>query len=233
MKRIELTFEHIRLMKEYGLNKLNPKTIEPVSYSPGELILQEGLPIHWLAVVVSGKAKVCAMAPNGRNLVLCYYVSGGLIGDIELLAEQENATATMIAVTDFECIRIPYRNAAVLKTEPLFLNWAARELALKLVRSSENLISAALTTGEERLCSYILQASHHDLFRDVMTDVSCSIGLSYRHCFRLLNQLCAEGLLKKQDSGYQILDRTRLRQRAGFDDVSKLSGAPPQLTLKE
>jgi len=39
-----------------------------------------------------------------------------------------------------------------------------------------------------------------------MSDISKSIGVSYRHLFRILNNLCQKNILQKNKSGFQIID---------------------------
>ena len=110
---------------------------------------------------------------------------------------------------------IPFqRNALYLKSNVRFLNRLGSELALKLIRSSQNFVSASLYSGEERLCAYILQTSHNGIFSDILTDTACSVGMSYRHMFRLLNRLCEDGVLEKWENGYRILDRESLAEKA-------------------
>ena len=75
-------------------------------------------------------------------------------------------------------------------------------------------MSASLYSGEERLCAYILQTSHNGIFSDILTDTACSVGMSYRHMFRLLNHLCEDGVLEKRENGYRILDRESLAEKA-------------------
>lgn len=210
-----LTKEHICKLTEYGIENIPPESCLCQYYEAGETIQQEGMPILYFSMVMRGRAKVCATAPNGKNLVLCYYVLDGVIGDIELMTDNYTATATIIAITDFECLAIPYhRNAARLKSNLLFMNLLGQTLARKLLVSSNNFAAAALYTGEERLCSYILQSSPNGIFNDILTDTACSIGMSYRHMFRILNQLCRDGLLEKQVCGYRILDREGMAGRA-------------------
>ena len=173
------------------------------------------MPLTWLGIIVCGKAKICSTAPNGRNLVLCYYISEGIIGDLELMTGLKTATTTIAAITDFECITISLSiHSAALKSNTAFLNKVGNELALKLLRSSASFVSSSLYSGEERLCAYILQTSHNNMFSDILSDVSCSVGMSYRHMFRLLNQLCAQGILEKHGYGYLILDRDALIRRS-------------------
>ena len=49
---------------------------------------------------------------------------------------------------------------------------------------------------------------------DPITDVACSVGASYRHVFRLLADLCREGVLQKSKQGYQIKCPAELARRA-------------------
>lgn len=215
LKRLPLRKEHAARLAEYGLQNIPLNACCCLRFSAGEEVLHEGQPISWLSIVVDGNAKVCRTAPNGKSLILCYNISRGLIGEVELMARQFNATCSVKAVTDFECIAVSYQNClAELKTNLVLLNKLGTELAEKLTTSSDNFTSTALCTGEQRLCAYILQNSHRGLFRDTLTDVSCSVGMSYRHMFRLLGQLCEEGILEKRESGYYIKNQEELARRS-------------------
>ena len=75
------------------------------------------------------------------------------------------------------------------------------------------MIENTLYTAEMRLCRYILDASDGDRFRDVMMDVAYSIGVSYRHLYRMMGVLCRDGILQKNQTGYRICDRARLQER--------------------
>lgn len=214
MQKKPLTNDHYTALAVYGIHDI-PNDTCCRYFKSGETIHQEGMDIQFLCIVISGQAKVCLTALNGKSLVLCYYVSDGVIGDVELVTENHAATTTIIAVTDFECIAIPFhRNASILKRNITFMNQIGIELAKKLVLSTSNFSSSALCSGEERLCSYILQSSSNDMFHDILTDVVCSVGISYRHLFRILNGLCNNGILEKREFGYQIMNREKLTHKS-------------------
>lgn len=215
MRSKALTQKHIAKLTEYGLFGGFFEACRHLSFEAGETILQEGMQVTYCAIVLKGRAKVCRTSLNGRNLVLCYYVSEGIIGEVELMTGTHQASATVIAITDFECLMIPYHsNISQLKQNNAFMNWVGNQIATKLVNSTDNFVAASLCSGEERLCSYILQASNKEIFNDVLTDVSCLIGVSYRHLFRILNQLCEDKVLEKRESGYLILNSEKLAQKA-------------------
>jgi len=73
-----------------------------------------------LLVVIEGRAKVCRTSLNGKDLILCYYISDGLIGEIELLTQQTEAVCTVIAISDFECVAIKYQTCMSEETLLLY-----------------------------------------------------------------------------------------------------------------
>lgn len=170
-----------------------------------EEILSQGEAIRYLMIVISGKAKVCNYAANGKNLVLSYYISDGIIGDMEMMLNLESADTTIIALSDFRCILIPLaENDHFLRHDVAFLNEIGEGLAAKLLKSSRNFLSAAFYTAEQRLSKYIYETAYKNFFSDNMTDVAATIGTSYRHLYRLLGELSAKGILEKDEDGYWI-----------------------------
>jgi CRP-like cAMP-binding protein len=215
MEKKPLAESHIKKLAEYGLHNIPLNFCDCRRYEPGEMILREFEPISWIVLVIDGQAKVCRTAANGKTLILCYYVSDGIIGDIELMGNQCSAIASMTAISHFECVTIDYQTClGELKVNNDFLNKLGMSLSEKLIATHSGFVAAALSSCDQRLCSYILHASYKGVFNDIMTDVSCSIGMSYRHMFRLLGQLCNEGILEKRINGYYIKRRDLLIRRA-------------------
>lgn len=214
MKKSALNKEHLAKLADYHIV---PDNAVCMTYQSGETLLLEGQSVDYLLIVVAGTAKVCVSASNGRDLVLCYYISEGIVGDMELMTGTYEASTTIIAMSGFECIALPYRiYASELKANISFLNIIGRGLSLKLLKSSKNYLATALHSGEERLCAYILQAQHNGVFSETLTDVARLMGISYRHLFRILNQLCADGVLRKAPNGYHIVDQETLIRMTPF-----------------
>lgn len=67
-----------------------------------------------------------------------------------------------------------------------------------------------------RIRSYILGAEETGIFRDIMTDTATSVGTSYRHLYRMMGELCSEGIFEKRPSGCRILDYRRLKELGGI-----------------
>lgn len=215
MRKLALKAEHYQKLAECGLQDVPAGACQCLCFEPGETVTREGEALAHFALVISGRAKVCRTAANGKSLILCYYISGGVAGDVELLSYSDRATATLMAISPLECVMIDYRYCkAELNTNPVFLRCLGVALAEKLVASTDNLALSALYTGEQRLCSYILQNANRGVFSAVLTDVACSVGVSYRHLLRMLSLLCMEDILEKRESGYFIKNHEELLHRS-------------------
>lgn len=210
----DLEKHHLDLLDKYGL--LDHQSVCTVrKFSSGETIFAQGVEYKYIMIVVSGKVKVCTSAPSGKDLVLAYYLSSGLIGDVELMSDTTYATASVITLSAFECIIVPFQdNQDSMFQNLTFMTTLAKGLSENLISSSYNYTSNALYSGEQRLCTYILQGAYKNYFFDNLTDVAATIGISYRHLLRLLNKLCDDAILKREKRRFQILDKEQLVKRS-------------------
>ena len=212
----EISGREAAVLRRYGLLAENLKRCSVRSYSFGEKILTEGAPIGMLYIVLDGKAKVGVAAPNGKNLIVCFYLSEGLLGEAELFSGMATAGTTVTALDNFCCIAVPTDcNRAYLNRNLSFTKIAAGELAKKLMKSTDNVTVNTLYSAEIRLCRYIRAALNGGYFRDVMTDVAYSVGISYRHLYRLMNTLCKQEILEKTKTGYRLLNKEKLEELCG------------------
>lgn len=208
---------HIDKLKQYGLeitNTTDATDIHVFRFNKNEVVLREGHQMDYLMFVVSGRAKVYSTAENGRDLLLSYYLADGIIGDLELMLDEYTARTTMIALTDFVCIALPYEKwATTLRANNRFLNAVGYALSTKLLESSGKGVATALHGGETRLCAYLSNASHDGIIDEPLTNISSAIGLSYRQTLRILKKLCTEHTLMKVDQGYKIIDKKSLEEK--------------------
>lgn len=213
MRRVEIMPEAEARLAEYGLALSALTGCEARSYEAGETLVHVGGYIDNMLLITEGRAKICRYAANGRSLVLCY-ASSGLMENLEVLCGIENATASVVAMTDLVCLTIPWRaNEAYLRGNSAFLDILCQGLARKLLHADSHVSSAALRSCEGRLCAYLLEFSYKGVFSELLTEAASYVGISYRHMLRILNQLCGEGLLEKGPSGYRLLDPAGLEER--------------------
>ncbi|MGL4736949.1 MAG: Crp/Fnr family transcriptional regulator, partial [Cellulosilyticaceae bacterium] len=145
MRKGRITHSHLEKLYAYGIEVENQASLEVHRYGKGEVILRQGLPMDYLLFVVSGKAKVYASAANGRDLLLSYYIADGIVGDVELMVGDYTASTTMVALTEFTCIALPFAAwEQVLRTNIVFVNHVGQSLATKLIRSSHKGVVTAL-----------------------------------------------------------------------------------------
>ena len=149
---------------------------------------------------------------------MCFYVSSGLLGEAELFSGSRTGQTTVTALDSFRCVEIPVDvNRQYLAENGEFAAWAAAALAGKLLQSTRRAAEWALCTAETRVCRYIASAACSGVFRDIMTDAASSAGVSYRHLYRIVGELCRAGVLEKTDSGYAVADARALRERCLFE----------------
>lgn len=226
MQKRPLLPKEAELLISYGLQPDDYPEAVVMTFSQGECFLREGEAIVWLYFVLSGKAKSCRSVSNGKQLLISFFFSSGIIGELELMTGIETAFTTMQAITEFTCIALPLRTyATAFKKNIVFMNYVAAELAQKLMQSDTNSSVTILHSARERLCAYIYQTAQNGVFHEVLTDVASQLGTSYRHLLRCLDNLCTEGILQKQKSGYHIQNEARLREMAADFYI-------PQIPLK-
>ena len=215
MKNSEsLTKQDKAVLQSYGMEFEKLTNCKVHTYGFGERVVSEGFPNEFLFLVTGGRAKVGVSTPNGKNIILCFYISTGLMGEAEYFSGSETGCTTVTVLENLRCILIPIReNKTYLDSNLAFTRVAAAALAGKLLQRANNVIENTLYTAEMRLCRYILDASEGNRFRDVMTDVAYSVGISYRHLYRVIGALCRDGILKKDQTGYRICDREKLQER--------------------
>jgi CRP-like cAMP-binding protein len=202
---------------KYGISETFTCDMKPfmelVQFKKGEYICREGEPINYLFYFVEGKAKVYSTLSNGKSLLLCFYEDFKVLGDIEIF-NFKSATSNVQVIEDTYCIGISVDNVrAHLLEDAKFLRYICSSLGEKLNRCSNNSSINLLYPLENRLASYIVWAGGTQ-FKENLTETAELLGTSYRHLLRTLNNFCEEGIIKRRDDYFEIVDDTRLRELA-------------------
>jgi cAMP-binding proteins - catabolite gene activator and regulatory subunit of cAMP-dependent protein kinases len=207
-------------LDEIGLKDIDRTGVFLMRFKKGEFICREGLPILYLFILLDGKAQVFVTSNGGRTLLLSFFTSKSMLGEVELLSDGVASTSAQ-AVTDVVCIAIPLANyKSYLKTNIRFMNCLGMELASKLTRSTKNNAANILYALEARLCAYISMSAEDDSFNQKLTQVAELLGTSYRHLLRTLEKLCEQGILERRLHGYLIRDSSALADKSsGFESL--------------
>ena len=207
-------------LSEIGLADIDMAGIYILRFKKGEFICIEGQPILYLFILLEGKAQVYLTSNDGKTLLLTFYTSEGILGEVELLTDCV-ATTSVQAITDVCCIGIPLiRYKEYLKNNIKFMNHIGSELAAKFSRSTRNSTANILYPLETRLCAYISMSCEGNRFNQKLTEVAELLGTSYRHLLRTLEKLCSQEILERIPNGYLIRDPGALAQKSsGFESI--------------
>lgn len=206
--------EQLEKLKRFELNDIDLKQALLIRYKPYEFIIRQGQKMEYLLFVLEGEAKATISASNGKDLLLAYCCKNDILGDLELMTNVYTANTSIMSLTNYVCIGLPFTKfSKQLKNNVAFLNLIGKGLSEKLLESSRNNKSTVLYSAEERLCECILRMSKDNVFSEKLTDVAKLIGVSYRHIHRLLNKLCNDGVIKKENNKYLILNKIELNRK--------------------
>ncbi|MCL2672033.1 MAG: cyclic nucleotide-binding domain-containing protein [Clostridiales bacterium] len=216
MKTLDMDQKCYDLLAGYGLGGLDLPGARCFIFEQGEYLFREGEDVHYVHFVLSGKAKVYLGTSNGKQLLLCYFISDGLLGSLELLSGKRVYPVTAQAVSEFVCVGLPLHiYTEVLRNNILFMNRIGTELAESLYMANRNAAAMILLPLEARLYAYITQTALNGLFRETLTELADFLGTSYRHLLRGFHKLCAEGILQKEYGGYRVIRPQVLHEKAG------------------
>ena len=107
MQKQKLPQQYYEKLAEYDLGGINPAAAQLISFERCEWMLLAEQEIGYLYILLPGKAKVCMSDESGRNLLLCYYISEGIMGDVELMMGRREAISSVQAVSPVFCIGLP------------------------------------------------------------------------------------------------------------------------------
>lgn len=227
----EFKNEHqlLHYLKQYQLESVFHEPLRPhmtlCHFEKCELICREGEISEYLYVLVEGKVKIFTTSPQDKTLVLCFKTPLEVVGDIEYVRES-NIVNTVQAVSPVVMLRIHYQWLAELASDyaPL-LKFLLKIISHKFYIDSNFSNFNLMYPVEVRLASYLLSISteeagtvvHEELDAFNLTDIANLIGTSYRHLNRVIQKLCADGLIMRDQGFIMVKDRAGLAEVAGHN----------------
>lgn len=188
------------------------------SFDEGEIICEQGDLQSHLYILVKGKIKIFMNSSEGHKLIIAFKSPLEIVGDIEFIQNIELIN-TVEAVTPVYMIGIHYDwlNKYGMNYPPLMqflLKVITRKFRIKDNSFSFNMMYPV----EVRLASYLMSISFDEsnanfkgrLSIKNLKDAAGLIGTSYRHLNRVINQLCAEGLIERNKEFINVIDRKSL-----------------------
>ncbi|UPK47320.1 Crp/Fnr family transcriptional regulator [Paenibacillus pabuli] len=229
MEEFQNEHQLLHYLKQYQLESVFPEPLRPhmtlCHFEKCELICREGETSEYLYVLVEGKVKIFTTSPQDKTLVLCFKTPLEVVGDIEYVRES-NIVNTVQAVSPVVMLRIHYKWLAELASDyaPL-LKFLLKIISHKFYIDSNFSNFNLMYPVEVRLASYLLSISteeagtvvHEELDAFNLTDIANLIGTSYRHLNRVIQKLCADGLIMRDQGFIMVKDRAGLAEVAGHN----------------
>lgn len=201
-------------IQKYQLEKIFPahyfEKLQIKSFPAGECICQQGQDLQALSYFVQGKIKIVRRLFNGKEHILDIQDKPTLIGDIELLTNQQTVSS-VVALEKSWVVQLPLENTkTMLLKDPLFLLKLGQGLAQALYQQNIRASTNLSYTVKERLASHILAIQKDGKFRLELSTLADSFGVSYRHLLRVIGEFIAQGLICKQKPYYHITNHKQL-----------------------
>lgn len=226
MIKVEDNIKLNEYIDKYELNNLFSNNMSDYMklymFNKNDFICREDEHLENMFFLVEGKAKVSKHMENGKSLLISFYDPFTIIGDVEFIRNNKTDCSVQ-AIKDTYCIGMSF---SIVRSELIkdckFLIKICDYLSKKLTDGSNNNSINLLYPLENRLASYIVAFFNIEdenikkfAFKENYIEISELLGTSYRHLNRTLNQLCINGVLKKCNKEYIILNYDRLLYLAG------------------
>ncbi|WP_315795544.1 cyclic nucleotide-binding domain-containing protein [Paenibacillus sp. BIC5C1] len=229
MEEFQNQHQLLHYLKQYQLESVFHEPLRPhmtiCHFEKCELICREGEMSEYLYVLVEGKVKIFTTSPQDKTLVLCFKTPLEMVGDVEYVRESDIVN-TVQAVSPVVMLRIHYNWLAELASDyaPL-LKFLLKIISHKFYIDSNLSNFNLMYPVEVRLASYLLSISteeagtvvHEELDAFNLTDIANLIGTSYRHLNRVIQKLCADGLIMRDQGFIMVKDRAGLAEVAGHN----------------
>ncbi|MCR5066874.1 MAG: transcriptional regulator YeiL [Erysipelotrichaceae bacterium] len=189
-----------------------------VSSRPGEQIIFQGVKSDYLYFLLFGRCKVSAVMENGRTVIVNSLAAPCLVGEIELI--NQDVPFSVEILTEAQLLALPVAVCRQrLLSSPDFLLQLCCDLVGKERTNAIKLAHYISFPLENRLAQFILNNSSEDGLRIKKTVIAESLGVSYRHLEKVMNDLVAKGVLSKSGKQYRIIRRPYLQQLADAMEV--------------
>ncbi|MCT4687228.1 cyclic nucleotide-binding domain-containing protein [Vallitalea sp.] len=186
-------------------------------FEKGELICKMDEPVYYFYLLVDGKAKVFTLSEDGRILLHEFYKSISDFGDIEILNNTNYRTnVEAIKQSLFIAFPVNYINSICMNRKA-FLQYLCVTLSRKFMISSKKSSYNILYPLKNRLSAFILEHITVEGQRLITLtssykEIAESLGTSYRHLYRCLNELKLLGLIEIDGKQIRIVDEVNLRK---------------------
>jgi len=183
-----------------------------------------GQPFHSIFMIHSGSLKTCELAPDGREQISGFLMSGELAG-VESLG-LAGYVCDVVALESSEIWQLPYRlllSACLLLPELQIRLTGA--LAREIRRHRSWILALGTLSAQQRVAAFLLDvAERHSgggnfILQMTRKDIASYLVLQHETVSRALTYLAEAQFIAIERREVRILDQRALASLAGFGDV--------------
>jgi CRP/FNR family transcriptional regulator, cyclic AMP receptor protein len=199
----------------------------PRSFAANKTIFLQGEPGSGLYIIQSGRVKICAVAPDGMELIFAFLSRGDLLGELAILDGQPRS-ATAIAVDNTDTLFIDRKEFMdFLQVSPVACIDIMAMLCRRLRKTDKHLEEISFLDVSSRLARKLGEISAPDSLPDLHQEpiLSCSlsqeelasmVGASRVMVNKILNSFVDMGLITLSRKKITLIDCSKLARIADY-----------------
>ena len=196
----------------------------PRSFSKGEVVFHEGDPGESLHLVKSGRFAVRVSIPSGDTTTLSVLSAGSDFGELALLGENRERTATVVALEPSTTLMLSRNDFVQLRVRhPMVEQLLVQRLARRVDELSKSLLEALYVGVDRRVMRRLLDlgAAYHVPGASTVVvpitqdDLAGMAGTTRPTVNLVLQRLAGDGTVILGRGRIEIVDRAALRRRSG------------------
>ena len=192
-------------------------------FSRNEVVFHEGDPADSVHLIVQGRVAVQAQMPSGETVTLALLGPGEFFGELALLADRRQRTATVRAIEDTETLAVAHSRVCQLRTDdPSFDRLLVKIMAERVHELSRRLLEAFFVPVRVRVMRQLLRLA--ELYARggspaviplTQEEVAALSGTTRSTVNRVLRKAEETGLVAVRRSAIEIVDLVGVRRKAG------------------
>jgi len=221
MKQRNAELYEVEKLLQYGIK--NIKLIDPklVEFEAGEPILYDGKESDELYFLLSGKVRLFLNASEDQKLKIIEFSDYGVVDEVRLFTGTNTAPVNAYAKTAVSAVMVKLSaNRDLLLNDPEFVKENGTQTA-KLLDLIVNRFYNKMFPKERLLCSYIAATRTEAVWKFDAKSVKQDLNLEERQTERILDSLCAKGILAKEGEGWRIADVGRFESYNNGEYIPK------------
>ena len=199
------------------------RTARPYTFAKGEVVFREGDPGETLHLVRRGRLAVQVSIPSGDTATLCVLSTGDAYGELALLREGHDRTATVIALEPSETVALTRADFETLRRDHPGVEQLLVEMLGRSVDELSRALIEALYEGVDRRVvrrlvdladAYQVASAGPIAIPITQDDLAGMAGATRPTVNQVLQRLAAKGMVALGRGRIDVLDLEELRRRS-------------------